>query len=160
MFGWGYVQRYFNNRRRALFRYWDGAKWRAADPLLILRGIAEHPKLTVEHLNLLSAPGGIPQEMALEAFDTVIGAARDIFGIKEWNESQRGLTQAETRDLLSRFMAFVNSLKKSGSDTPTMPAPTATLPSIDNSPDVNTKFSPVSHSISSEQIPADLPGCC
>lgn len=160
LFGWGFVQRFFNNRNRALFRYWDGIKWRSADPLVILRGIAEHPQLTTDHLKLLENPKGIPQDIAIEAFDVVLLATRDVFGIQAWTESQPGLTQAETRDTLSRFMAFVGQLKKSGSPMPISPEPMEPSPSSVDLPVESTSVSSDSASISSEPIPADLPGCC
>lgn len=137
MFGWGYVQRYFNNRNRALFKYWDGIRWRAVDPLVALRKIADHPKLTTDHLKMLENPQGLPEGLAIEAFDTVLVATRDVFNVREWTENRKGLTQAQTRDLLSQFMGYISLLKKSGNNQQIMPEPMEPNPSTGKSPSPN-----------------------
>lgn len=159
MFNW--VRRYFNNRHRAIFKYWDGRKWRAADPLVAFRALMGHSKLTSEHLTLLQDPSAAPENMAVEAFDVALEATRDVFGITAWTEKTGGLTTAETRNLLMGFMGYILSLKKSGSPTPTSPEPTGPTSSSPSSTEpIVTNASPDSPSMPSAPISVEPLGCC
>ena len=94
------------------------------DPLPAFRAILGHEQITTEQLQVLERPTEIPQELALEYFDSVIQATRDVFGIQEFDDEARtGLTLAETRDLMIDFMSYMVSLKKSGNTTPISPQP-------------------------------------
>lgn len=96
-------------RGRQIFRFWDGRKMRGMDPLVAFGGLVNHPKYNSETTPLLAQTGDE------EAYRTMLGAARDVFGVQPWSESG-GLTEIETMQLMYQFADFMAELKKSGSD--------------------------------------------
>lgn len=95
-------------RRRAIFRYWDGRAFRTADPLAVYRLLATHPKFDWER-----HPREIDEGDA-EATDTTLSAVREVFGVQMFDAAtRRGLTEAETLNLLIEFVNYLGLLKKS-----------------------------------------------
>lgn len=111
MLNW--LRRWQANRRRAIFRYFDGQRQRGIDPLAATRAFHQHPTFNLErHL-----PG--LDEGDAESIELTVKAMRDIFGIKPWE--QGGLTEAETLNVLRDFDVYLDLVKKNGSPLPTLP---------------------------------------
>lgn len=116
---------------RLLFRYWDGAKWRAIDPVAAHRAIwndadCELLKDAAAARNPLKADG-TPFYLKSEvhdAEDRIRDLTRRVFGVKQWREDVRGLTLDETDELLHRFLAFCDDFKKKRNTLPTPSAST------------------------------------
>src|SRR5690606_29518923 len=103
-------------KRRNIFRYFDGVRQRAIDPVAVAIAFEEHPTFSMErHVPLALA--GDPESIRI-----TVDAARQVFSIPAWSERQRGLTSIETIDLVGKYVAYMESLKKSTSDSPTSSA--------------------------------------
>lgn len=125
---------------RLFFRYFDGVKDRMIDP------VAAHRRIYIECPTLLEdgvitmdprMPDGTrvhSLESIYDAEDRLREATRKVFDVKEWTETQPGLTVDETDLLLSRFVVFCAELKKKRNRSP-MPSQPSTstepAPSMD-----------------------------
>lgn len=118
MFNW--IRRWYRNRNRAIFRYWDGQRWRAADPIEIYRGIKQHPEFNIDrHPQLHDAGDDDATRICLQA-------TRDVFGVKPFAEG--GLTETETIEVLGTYFDWIQRVKKNGSGPPILPEPTVSPP--------------------------------
>ena len=116
-------QWWLNRRRvkyRAVFRYWDGMRWRWGDPMRIHRRLLNHPKLNPERdlpcLESMEEPG----------YSTALAAIRDAFDVYEYDSvSMRGLTEAETIQVLRLLIQWIADAKKKLPPGPTSLPPTA-----------------------------------
>lgn len=112
----GLLQRWRQRRRekaRQIFKYWDGAKDRAADPISIARAIDTHPTLDLDkHVKLAMAGDN-------ESHQIIVTAVREVFGVSQWTESTPGLTERECFDLLDSFAEYIEGLKKNSNPFPT-----------------------------------------
>lgn len=96
---------------RAIYRYFDGEKQVARDPLAILRALNGRPGPPLDadvkvSLSTMKESG--------EAFGRVIAAVRESFGVKPFEEvdgKQRGLTDGECLALLLHFGQYAKSLQ-------------------------------------------------
>jgi len=145
----GFIARWLDHRRensRKIFSYWDGQRTRRIDPMQAARALDGHPTFVPKvHLMLL-------EKGDKDGIDVTLQATRDVFGVKEWSESQPGLTEAETLQLLDDFAAYNESLKKKHSQSPTLFAPTEKESSTDG--DLDTPSTSDSGSTSSESSSA------
>jgi hypothetical protein len=118
----------WRERDRLIFRYWDGAKWRAIDPFVAHRAIWATPDWIQDAkvvVNPQRADGSYfyPAAMVLEAEDNLRNMTRQVFDVEAWTEEDPGLTLIETDKLLQDFMAFCEDLKKKLKTSPTSSAP-------------------------------------
>jgi hypothetical protein len=93
------------NRRRLIFRFNDGAKVVAVDPIAIAIAIHEHPKYLPRHLN--EAADGDREAQAI-----VADAACDVFKVSRFDGYKSGLTVAERIELMMAFDVYLHVLKK------------------------------------------------
>jgi hypothetical protein len=126
---------------RAIFRYWDGEKWRLIDPVLANRAIwnDEACDLAADFKIIINPP--LPDgkgfmhssEEVIEAENRIADLTRRVFGLTAWSESQPGLTHYETHDLLDAFVEYIADLKKKRNTLrmPTPPSPATPPPSLD-----------------------------
>lgn len=111
------------NRRRAIYRYWDGKRFRRADPMVLYRSLMSHPKF-----DLSTHPQFIDENQ--EDRDITLSAIRDVFGVKAFDGlTGEGLTEEETVQLLWAFVSYCTAKKKSVSPSPTSPPATESNPS-------------------------------
>lgn len=120
-------------RSRDIFEYWDGEKNRKIDPLQAwYRLIGESDSDVIEDCDL-AARG------QMEARQRLSDAVRSAFEIKQYTDSQPGLTDTELSELLVSFWKYVDSLKKKHGP---MPLPLRYLVSRPSSPkEPNTESS-------------------
>jgi len=124
-------------RQRGLFRFWDGARWRYADPFKAWREICNHEKLNLEDMAEAIDKGDEPEtSIALEV-------VCQVFGVERWSQqTHRGLTDSELLNLLGDFQEFLEALKKNGNPGPISSPPTASESSTGPAvPDAATSFS-------------------
>ena len=109
MLGLNWLLRRLQNRGRRIFKYWDGSRQRACDPMVAARLLDAHEKFDWE-----TTPKFIDVEDAKlsdESMGITADAVRMAFGIPIYDGS-RGLTEAELVNLLIDFVTYLNELKK------------------------------------------------
>jgi hypothetical protein len=125
-----WIRRRAWNRERAIFRYWDGARWRWIDPFLAFRRLADHPEFDWEKDPALI--DFADQRTASGCADRTVRAVREVFGIPAFDGSRgtpAGLTEAELIALLVAFTAYVTDAKKNTGPPATSSPPTEPRPS-------------------------------
>lgn len=98
-------RRWRRKRSRAVFRFFDGRRTRAVDPYLVYRFLDQHKDFKWEHLERTD-------EGEAEAADTTIRAAREAFGLAEFDGTERTLTSEETLEILVEFFEWSKAAKK------------------------------------------------
>ena len=152
---WGRVASVFSSPpavERRIFRYFDGQRWRAADPLRAYRQLLTHPTFSIEkHPEMCDAGDE-------EALRITLAAMTEIFGLHAWDDATlTGLPEFEILDLFVAFNAYLDGLKKSTSPNPTLPEHLESEPSDQPSQEASTSEPSDSGSISSESNTA-VPG--
>lgn len=113
---------------RAIFRYWDGSRQRACDPVLALIAIE-----TDEEFRLDQHPQQV-DEGDIEATRIMVRMVERVFRVKPFDEpTESGLTVSECLALYTRFCDYVESLKKTTGTSPTQPSPTAATSLVSSS---------------------------
>ncbi len=93
-------------RRRLLFRYHNGQKWVAADPLRLYRRISKE----ADQLIILGA--AFDQQKDPEA-DEFVAKVAEIFELRRYNpETQKGLTDAEVAAVFEQFHGFLEDVRQ------------------------------------------------
>lgn len=107
MFGWiaDAWRRRRRNKSRNVFRFFDGQRTRAVDPYAVYRFLDQHPKFKWEHLDAM-------EEDDADAADTTIIAARQAFGLSDFDGSTGTLTAAEVISILTEFGEWLSAAKK------------------------------------------------
>lgn len=121
-----WMYRWWTNRQRQLFRYWDGRRFVRADPLVIHQRLSSHPSYSADLFKKL----GTPRESGrIEAITAIAEMASEVFAVPRLNETgTSGLSIEELAGLLLQFHEYVNSLKKN------MPPLSALQPSTGGQP--------------------------
>lgn len=107
-----WLRNWWRNRNRLIYRYWDGARMRRADPILVHRNLRLCDKWDMENDLEFHLKGH--QEATLRC----IAAAREVFEIPVLDD-RKGLTEEETLDTLAGFIIWVDELKKNSRPQPT-----------------------------------------
>lgn len=113
-------------RKRLLFRFHDGSRWRYADPLRVVRAYDVHPKLNVAEMAPLVDAAKEPETTIF------VEATCEIFGVQRW-DGRRGLADHELLNLYEQFGAYIVALKKNTSPPPTS-SPTSADPGASQPP--------------------------
>jgi hypothetical protein len=119
---------WFRRRRCNIFRFHDGIRNRAIDPLVAWRAMWEHPTCNPNsdfEPAVGIAPDGSPSKYDPAAQDRVLDMAREMFALRAYSEDSPGLTIEETFNLLWSFMNYMNALKKKPAVSPTPSAASA-----------------------------------
>lgn len=125
MFGW--LRRFWGGdppdvyrvRERQIYRYFDGQKEVAADPLVLYKRVMDvRPALAVD---IKVARAGMMGSK--EAHEAVLGYVRQVFNLKPLADG--GLTEAEALGLLDHFLAYVDGVKKNTRPSATSAAETS-----------------------------------
>jgi hypothetical protein len=158
MLGLNWLRRLLIDRQRKIFSFYDGARMRRVDPLLVWRLIMTHPDFDP------AVHGPAFDRGCPEAWKVVLKCARDVFQLEHFTElGKPGLTEQEMVSLFKRFLAFCEDLKKSFEESPTTPPSTEQTPSTDYIPPPEVQ-SIIDASAGSPSTPRDSPseyvGCC
>lgn len=124
---------------RKIFRYFDGQRQRAADPLEILRKLRQHP-CDIDKAETLRRET-TDETLHDEAWRELVSAARDVFDINPLDPDGHGLTEQESYDVLDQFGEFLDSLKKSTDPKPTLPPSSEPPDSPESTDPANTNDS-------------------
>ena len=109
------IRRLIIERRRAIFRFWDGRRIRGADPIAVLRALRADPEYDQEvHLPLVDAGDE-------EAIRIAANAVRRAFGVAAFEAG--GLSELELLGVLMDFITFTLALKKNTGPTPSSSEP-------------------------------------
>lgn len=118
---------------RRIFRFNEGSRKRAVDPLSTYRKLISFPGLNLaadiravemlSKMDLTEAPDPINLQIeadGMTSFNRVIAAARHAFGVTDFNEDdESGLTDEEVMDVFRDFMEFFLVVKKNTNTLPT-----------------------------------------
>lgn len=135
--------------RRAIFRYWDGTRTRAIDPLIVLQRFERHPDYREDVTPKLAESGDH------DAQDLCFQVLCDVFEVKLF-DGDSGLTVTELVQLQNTFGEFVEAVKKNIWSLPTPSPLTDAESTSSDSPEPTT--SATSDSSSTETAPkSDAP---
>lgn len=119
------IRRWYWNRQRYIFRYWNGTRIVLGDPLVLYRNLMAHPDFTEEDFKLLEV-----DSLRQKIISKLAGISREIFGFKLADDG--GLTDLECFSELQAFRLYTGMQKKSIGQSQTSPEPTDTPPSQDS----------------------------
>ena len=112
-----WLYRWLFNRRRNIFKLWNGRKWTKIDPLPAFR--------TFIGSNEIDFPGDVDQMQTtmdmgtqMELFGKVMPIAHCAFCTEPFNGTS-GLTELEMQQLIERFFLYMLELKKNTAVKPT-----------------------------------------
>lgn len=105
------------SRRRKIFRFWDGHRTRAVDPVSAAIALKEHPSFLRRHLREA-------MEGDIEAQKIVAATACDVFDAKPLDAKGRGLSTAERIELVMGFDLYLSALKKNSRSSVIPPSST------------------------------------
>lgn len=118
-------------RERALFRFFDGRRWRSVDPWSTWRAIAGCETFDFKRQGFLVDQSSEPETTRC------IEALCRIFAVERYDDAQRsGLTDWEIISLYLDLSAYLEALKKNTSPGPTSSPPMApaSSPATQDSP--------------------------
>lgn len=108
---------------RGIFRFWDGTKERAIDPLAAYRKLLSYPGLDIQ-ADAARAELGESDSIAI-----LLQASREALGVEPFRQlpdgSFVGMLDEEVEAAIGRLHAYMGELKKSTSRTPTSPSSSA-----------------------------------
>ncbi len=140
---WRRLTNWSIQRRRQIFRFWDGATIRGVDPLHAVRALRADPEyVDTQHLPLVDA--GDDDAIRISA-----AATRRAFGLAE--VSAGGLSDLECLSVLTQFLKFLLHVKKNTA----RPRNSPELTGPQSSDESTTKPLSESGSTSIESTPAE-----
>jgi hypothetical protein len=136
------IRRFFFNRSRRIFRFWDGRRIRWADPVQCWREILADGEFDIERdTALMELPDA---KTANAAWVKCVAAVRRVFNVAPVESG--GLMENECVDLFKSFCVYLHALKKNSSPLPTK-SPTPTGPPISSGIPLGPRDGPDSISI-------------
>lgn len=121
LFGWlsgGGRGDLYHPRDRLIYRYFDGQREVAADPMVLYKLLMDvGPEIGIDMKVAAS-----PSKDAGKAHDKMVQKIRGAFGVLPLKDG--GLTDLESVELLQHFLVFVDAIKKNSSPLPTSPGET------------------------------------
>lgn len=120
---WRWLRKY----REGIFRFFDGTRWRCADPIAVFRSLQNHPEFDLATTPQMASVDNL--EVKFDAIRKCADAVRVAFGVQLLDDTGAGLTEEECCALLVRFSEYLGGLKKSTSTQPTSPPSTASTSS-------------------------------
>lgn len=121
MLGW--IRRWWRDRHRRIFHFWDGRQWRRVDPVRIFKAInsvcpdfGDLLELIATDLRPLPA-GALAREMSTgksEGEERLLVAIRQAFEVQPLDQ-RAGLTDRETLQLLTTFLLYMAQLAENAS---------------------------------------------
>ena len=124
-----FFRRWRQNRRRMIYRFWDGQNFRRVDPIAVHLRLQSHPKfLVTRDLKLVDSGDR-------EATEITAAAVCDCFEVQPYDTvTGRGLTVGERLGLLADFYFWIELQKKSIRHLQTSQSSTAPTSPASNSP--------------------------
>jgi hypothetical protein len=117
MFNW--YRQWRRSRSRAVFRFWDGFRWRYADPLEAIFALHVHPEYNYRKHPFQADRGNH------EAIAIIATAVSDALDVPAFNEkTMQGLTITERLQVFVDLNDYLARQKKSTDETPIYLEPT------------------------------------
>lgn len=113
----------YTPRERAIYRYFNGVREVAVDPLRVQRELAAVPDLDLE-TDAKLAGLATPNPESAKSFDRLVEAVRKVFQVQPLSEDGIGLTDAECVELLASFALYIADVKKKAQACLTSAPPT------------------------------------
>jgi hypothetical protein len=104
---------------RGIFVFWDGRRWKRADPMVALQRLYEIPDFNPDETPLMLSAADPHVRMKTAAH--IASAVQTAFGLRTLADG--GLTILESVSLLASFDEYMTGLKKSTGLEPTSPTP-------------------------------------
>jgi len=159
MFQW--FRQWRAKRRRSIFRFFDGHRFREADPVLIAYRFDDDPEyrgdVHPEFLNPLPEdrePSEEETALRKNATDIIVRATRRAFGLDDWNEETGGLPTLDVIELFSAYWEYAGLVKKNTKPSPTC-APSTAATSGESSAQTTNATTP--STCSADEGSCDLP---
>ena len=135
MFNW--LKKRLALRRRNIFGYFDGQRWRYADPVVLDRYLANECPNWKTLITFLTIPDmKLPENLMknaiadqANALKSLVETARKIFKLNPLDESGHGLTESESISVFADFVSYTGRLVDDASFLLNSPAPAAAFPS-------------------------------
>lgn len=120
----------YRPEERCIYRYFDGEKVRACDPMILYKRMAEVAGDLGAYISLAYSPS----KDSRSGWDKMIEKIRWIYDVRPFEEG--GLLEGECVSLHDHFNTFVADQKKTASSSPTMSTEDSpsTSPSTEGSP--------------------------
>lgn len=116
----------FTPSERLIYRYWNGSRQVAVDPVAVSRKLARIDDFNIDR-DIQIAASGIPD--AVVSLGRLVSAARDVFDLEPFAEDDRGrpvgLTETQTVELLANFLTWLGEAQSDADPLPASPVPTA-----------------------------------
>lgn len=116
---------------RRIYRYFDGEKDVAVDPMPLWKRLMEHGT----DLSIKLRVAYSESKANVQAHTDLVKKIREVFVLKPFEEG--GLTESETVNLLHHFLTFVGVIKKNSPSSTTEPGegtPPTSSPSSEDAP--------------------------
>lgn len=153
MFGW--LRRWLFRRQRFIFQFWDGRRYRYADPIAVHLALQEDPEFEFRR-HMLDIDQGVP-----EATHIACRAVQRAFGVEAYDEAKRtGLLVGEQLGLLLAFYRWIEVQKKSTEPSVTSASNTGSTDSPSNDATTSATADSTSTSIDrtcATPITSDMP---
>lgn len=111
MLNW--LRRRLSDRQRKIFRYWDGQRLRAVDPVVVTRELLGAADFNWSQ-DPLTIETGVTRELREQAISRTVSAVRQAFALPVPVDGTRGLVETEVIGLLVLFADYIRQQKKSG----------------------------------------------
>lgn len=146
----------YSPEERAIFRYFDGGKTVAVDPLVVIKKFGKVDGLAFDaDLQIAIADNEAMAKESDEAFERLVAASREVFGLKPFAEVdgvQSGLTDAESFRVLVEFAKMVGGLQRAAGPFLNSPEPTDSAGSEGPSTDYGSDFTLTATESSEEKL--------
>ncbi|MEM6798542.1 MAG: hypothetical protein AAF589_03425 [Planctomycetota bacterium] len=155
MIGWLFnvYRRWRADRRRLIFKYWDGTRRRRADPYRLYRAMQDHPTFNFSD----PATMDLVAEGCEPEFSDCVAALGDVFDCRSLDESG-GLTAYELLGLLTNYNRFCEESESFLDGGPTSSSSMdGGLSSAEAAPSATTDSYSASGAAGSERPPASPP---
>lgn len=123
-----WFKNWLTRRKRCVFSYFDGHAWRQADPYVVWVALLEDEVMEME-IDIPAMDRG-----DIDSTRKVVGAVMRAFNLQPMGAGGSGVTFAECRALLARFLRYAQLLKKNSDLTLMLSATSDGTPSMDPSP--------------------------
>lgn len=113
------LRRWYINRHRLLFTFWDGRRFRTIDPMRVMREVVAHPTINLDHGEFVDL-GEEPY------FSEWVRGLAEVYGVERFDPTTgRGLTDHEILNIFSDMEEYLYAIKKKLNPGPISSAPTA-----------------------------------
>ena len=112
-----FIRRWYFNRHRYIYTYWNGHRIAKADPMVIWRDLQAHEEYRQDDFKLMKVP-----ELRNEIIGKLAKVVRGVFNVA--GPDSGGLTELECLDVLTEYITYTGFQKKNGDKMQSWLSPT------------------------------------